>query len=124
MIAEKTLAGWLVVSSAGTILAATNSLGTITQQDAIAWIGIFSTAGLACLNLYQKIREERRKQLAADLQLTASSDRAKAAQLSTENQHLRDQVTILEAEAKRWLNMYQQSAGNDPRHGELSGPTP
>lgn len=127
MIAEKTLAVCLVATSGGTILAAAGAgFATVTQQDAIAWIGIFSTAGLACLNLYQKIREERRKQLAEDLKLTASSDRAKAAQLSTENQHLRDQVKILETEAKRWLTLYKQSTGRDPECGgcPLTGPTP
>lgn len=109
MLAEKTLASWLAASAIGTIFAAASAIGTVTQQDAIAWIGIGSTAGLAVLNLYQKLREERRRQLAEDLKLTAASDREKASQLSTENQHLRDQLSLMEIEAKRWLTLYKST---------------
>lgn len=108
MITEKFLACCLVASSGGTLVAAVvNGLNPISQQDAVAWIGILTTAGLACLNLYQKIREEKRKQDAADIALMATSDRAKAAQLSTENSHLRDQLTLMEAEVQRCLQLYQ-----------------
>ena len=123
MIAEKSLAAWIVASSGATVLAAAQ---TLTQQDAVAWIGILTTAGLAGLNLYQKVREEKRKQDAADLALTAQSDRAKVAQLAGDVSHLTEQLQLMTTEANRWLKMYRSVKGEDPgcEAAPLTGQTP
>ena len=118
MIALKSLslAAAILASSIATIVAAAQ---TLSQQDAIAWVGIMTTAGLAALNLYQKVRETKRTQDAEDLKLSASSDRAKAAQLE-------GQLKLVKAEARRWHKMYQSAKGDDPGCEErpLTGQAP
>lgn len=114
MIAEKSLAGWLVCTSVGTVLALA---GSISQQDVVVWTGALSSAGLAGISLYQKVRETKRKEDAADLALTAESDRAKLAVMIEEIAHLRDQLQLTQNEAQRWLSLYQ-SAIQDQTHGQ------
>lgn len=114
MFAEKSLAAWLVASSGATIVALASSM---TQQDVAAWAAALSTAGLAGISFYQKIRETKRREDAADLALTAESDRAKVAVMADEIAHLRDQLQLTQTEAQRWLALYQSVAENR-NHGE------
>ena len=105
------LASAILASSVATVIAVAANL---TQQDAIVWSGVITTTGLAALNLYQKARETKRAQDAADLALTAQSDRARAAQLTIERQNLESRLKLAEAEADRWLKMYQSTKPTAP----------
>lgn len=91
-----------VLASVGTAMAG------LARQDWVVISGALTTLGLASLSLYQKFREEKRKQDAADLALYATSQKAKIEALDFEVSALKEQLCITQSEAQRWLRLYQE----------------
>lgn len=128
MVAEKILAIGLVASATGTLIAqVTSAWHWPTEQEAIVLSGIVTTCGLATINFYQQFRELRRKQNIADLEVTAASDRAKAAALESDLAKCKEELKNVTDEAKRWLKLYQattQAEPTGPPDHTLAGETP
>lgn len=100
----------LFISASVTALSA---LASFTTQDFVTLAGALTTVGLAALNLYQRFREEKRKQDSADMALHASSLRARIEALEGERIRLSEELEMQTAEAQRWLKLYRatQPAG-------------
>ena len=109
MFAEKIIAVGLLVASAATTAA------TLGQQDWIAISGTLTVMGLAGINLYQKFREKKREQDAADLALLANSSQARIALLEERNTDLTSKVAYIKSEAEGWQRLYEAQVKSDKR---------
>ena len=109
MFAEKILAVGLLIASAATAAA------TLGQQDWIAISGTLTVLGLAGINLYQKFREKKREQDAADLALQATSSQARIITLEERNDDLTRQIASIKSEAVGWQKLYEARMASDHR---------
>ncbi len=109
MFAGKIIAVGLLIASAATTAA------TLGQQDWIAISGTLTVLGLAGINLYQKFREKKREQDAADLALQASSCQARISTLEERNVDLSRQVASIKSEAVGWQRLYEAQMASDHR---------
>lgn len=93
MILEKSAIAGLAISSVTTVFA------SISQVDWLATTGVVTTCGLAAISLYQKFREEKRRQ--------DSADRAEDARL------MRAEIEALKEARARWKALYDDLKPGD-----------
>lgn len=82
MISEKNAVIGVIVSSV------TTGLAQVSQIDWLAACGVVTTCGLAFISLYQKFREEKRRQDSADK--------------TEEIRLLQREIEVLKEKGKRW----------------------
>lgn len=89
-----------------TLASATTAVAGLAVQDWVAITGGFTTLGLALLSLYQKFREEKRKQDAADDAAMANSQRVRIDLLTERLEAARASEKAAKEESQEWSRLY------------------
>lgn len=100
-----------ILFASSVVTAAAATVASWSTQDFVTLAGAITTMGLAGINLYQRFREEKRKQDGADLALYSTSQQARLDAYASEIKTLREQLDIMTKEAARWLRMYKDISG-------------